>query len=83
MKRQTKQRAALFGAGDPEEEEEAVVWVIADLRDARGARFSEALDEQAVENPNRRVHLRTSGVISRDGLERSIQQIGRSERATG
>ncbi|CAK0874268.1 unnamed protein product [Prorocentrum cordatum] len=76
MKRQARQRAALLGAGDALEEE-AQVWVISDPRDAR---FGEVLDEQAVENPARRVHLRRMGVISLDGTERTIVKIGREER---
>ncbi|CAK0851526.1 unnamed protein product, partial [Prorocentrum cordatum] len=76
MKRQARQRAALLGAGDALEEE-ATVWVIGDPRDAR---FGEVLDEQAIENPNRSVHMRSVGVISLDGMERLIAKINREER---
>ncbi|CAK0886193.1 unnamed protein product, partial [Prorocentrum cordatum] len=76
MKRQARQRAALLGAGDALEEK-ATVWVIDDPRDAR---FGEVLDEQAIENPNRFVHMRSMGVISLDGVERLIVNINREER---
>ncbi|CAK0828914.1 unnamed protein product [Prorocentrum cordatum] len=76
MKRQARQRAALLGAGGALEEE-ATVWVISD---PRGARFGQVLDEQAIDNPNRCVHMRSMGVISLDGVERLIAKLHREER---
>ncbi|CAK0872939.1 unnamed protein product, partial [Prorocentrum cordatum] len=75
MKRQARQQAALLGAGDALEGE-AQAWVISDPRDAR---FGEVLDEQALENPARCVHLRRMDVISLGGTERTIAKIGRDE----
>ncbi|CAK0825870.1 unnamed protein product [Prorocentrum cordatum] len=76
LKRQARQRAALLGAGDPEDEAD-LAWVIAEPQDAR---FGEVVPEDVVENPNRCAHLRRKGIVMLGGQERMIELISRDER---
>ncbi|CAK0895889.1 unnamed protein product [Prorocentrum cordatum] len=76
LKRQARQRAALLGAGDPEDEAD-LAWVIAEPQDAR---FGEVVLEDVVEKPNRCAHLRRKGMVMLDGQERIIELISRDER---
>ncbi|CAK0849661.1 unnamed protein product, partial [Prorocentrum cordatum] len=76
LKRQARQRAALLGAGDAEDEAD-LAWVIAEPRDAR---FGEVVPADTVEDPNRCAHLRRKGIVMLDGQERMIELISREER---
>ncbi|CAK0822646.1 unnamed protein product, partial [Prorocentrum cordatum] len=76
LKRQARQRAALLGAGDAEDEAD-LAWVLAEPRDAR---FGEVVPADVVEDPNRCAHLRRKGIVMLDGQERMIELITRDER---